>query len=751
MLRKFCVLFFFLCSCLSFADGWQSQSDRLSAIDEEIARLTAQKEQYEVLKQKIQAEQYDSKPKIALVLSGGGAKGAAHIGVLKVLEKYQIPIDMIVGTSVGSIVGAMYAIGYRPEEIETLILGLKFRELLSDSKQKGSKTIENEINSVKYPLKLHMDKEGKLSTPMGVLNGQNIYFQLKNIFARAADIQNFDDLPIAYRAVSTNITQNKEEVIASGDLSLAAFRSMAIPGIISPVPYQKNFYVDGGVVNNFPVDVAIAMGADVIIGVDITANAIRITSDSNALTVINKIASANGEQTTKFHKKLANILITPDVKEHSTVDFSNLDSLIQEGEKAAEAVAQELKYLSDSKSFEEQKQKSLQEKVLHLPKVEIHGNGIVNEKDIEAAKPKERQVHFSQKDLEIWMNNIYAHPYVNRMSYHIEREVLHLYLEEKKEITINTGLSYNSSYGGGLHLAMNMPNFFDKATTYIGTKAEISEYPKLEFSHAFNYYTQHRVFYGLSKIFYHRNPLFLYEENRKISKYASEQFGLSFGLGTELAHGLIAETNFSYYLNHYNYLEGKRDVPAFEQRYSLIKQDFNLGQEKLRDKLFISKGYSWDLHGSLAKSTDKQDIAYQAVDGRMTVLVPIHPKISFYANASTGYMSGENIPSNEHFKIGGNYGFKNNFEFWGLPFSSVLAKRFWTAGLGLQYQIVNNVFLLGKYNYMRYEDLYQQESSVGGYGLGLGLQLAQVPVMLSLAKRRSYASPILEFSVGYSF
>src|SRR3712207_122549 len=164
MLRKLSVsCFLFLTTFLScFADGWQTQEQRLSALDQEITKLLKQKENYERLKQKIQMEVYRENPKIALVLSGGGAKGAAHIGVLRVLEKYQIPIDVIIGTSVGSIVGGMYAIGYNSQEIETLITNLKFGKLLTDSKDKALKTVESQLINEKYPFHFHMDRKLKI-------------------------------------------------------------------------------------------------------------------------------------------------------------------------------------------------------------------------------------------------------------------------------------------------------------------------------------------------------------------------------------------------------------------------------------------------------------------------------------------------------------------------------------------------------------------------------------------------------------
>ena len=177
MAKKILILhLFILMFSFSFSDGVQSKASKVDAINKAIEELKMQQAHLELLKEKIEstdthiadkAPVSESRPKIALVLSGGGAKGAAHVGVLKVLEKYQIPVDIIIGTSVGSIVGGMYSIGYSPDEIEKTILNLKFTSLLTNSKDRNLKNIEDKIENDKYPFTVSIDKNLKLSFPMG--------------------------------------------------------------------------------------------------------------------------------------------------------------------------------------------------------------------------------------------------------------------------------------------------------------------------------------------------------------------------------------------------------------------------------------------------------------------------------------------------------------------------------------------------------------------------------------------------------
>ncbi len=385
------ILIFLFLSFPLFSQEYQSKEQRIDAIDQEIEILLQKKESLENLKSKIlksnskgiKSGNFDSRPKIALVLSGGGAKGAAHIGVLKVLEEYKIPIDFIVGTSAGSIIGAMYSVGYSPEEIEKTILDMNFFALMNNNKDRSLRTIEDKFASEKYPFKVNIDKNMNLSLPMGFLNGEYIYLQLKNIFSRAENISEFDKLPIPYRAITTNLNTGEEVIIKDGDLALATFKSMAIPSFLEPVQDGENYFVDGGVTNNLPVDTAINMGADIVIAVDIGANPTDIGNNSNVAAVLDKISTYKGNKNIKFQKKLADILIVPNVKEHNTIDFSNLDALVKEGEKSTLEFNYLLKNLSFSKEFQEQKSKKLEENKFEISKIKLIGNSILSEKKVE--------------------------------------------------------------------------------------------------------------------------------------------------------------------------------------------------------------------------------------------------------------------------------------------------------------------------------------------------------------------------------
>ena len=295
----------------------------------------------------------------------------------------------------------MYSVGYSPEEIEKTILDMNFFALMNNNKDRSLRTIEDKFASEKYPFKVNIDKNMNLSLPMGFLNGEYIYLQLKNIFSRAENISEFDKLPIPYRAITTNLNTGEEVIIKDGDLALATFKSMAIPSFLEPVQDGENYFVDGGVTNNLPVDTAINMGADIVIAVDIGANPTDIGNNSNVAAVLDKISTYKGNKNIKFRKKLADILIVPNVKEHNTIDFSNLDALVKEGEKSTLEFNYLLKNLSFSKEFQEQKSKKLEENKFEISKIKLIGNSILSEKKVENLAPHTDGKLYTKEDLEL--------------------------------------------------------------------------------------------------------------------------------------------------------------------------------------------------------------------------------------------------------------------------------------------------------------------------------------------------------------
>ena len=209
--------------------------------------------------------------KVGVVLSGGGAKGFAHIGVLKVLEEAGIPIDYIAGTSMGAVVGGLYAVGYSADMIDSLIQIQDWNSLMRDVVSREHIPASQRNNHNRYVASLPYefpfgDKSVGVTLPPGVFTGQNIYNLFLNTTIGYQGNINFDDLPIPFGCISADVRTGKEVVMRNGDLAEAIRASMAIPGMFTPVEKDDLLLIDGGLVNNYPVDLVRSMGADIVIG-----------------------------------------------------------------------------------------------------------------------------------------------------------------------------------------------------------------------------------------------------------------------------------------------------------------------------------------------------------------------------------------------------------------------------------------------------------------------------------------------------
>jgi len=280
------------------------------------------------------------RPKIALVLSGGGARGAAHVGVLKVLQEHHIPIDMIVGTSMGSFMGGLYASGWEPDAIAKMLIDTDWNEYIKADFDRQSIPMQRKRVQYTYQgrLGVGVNAKNEVVLPTGVLKREPLLLKFDALTSNVSDIRDFDKLPIPFRAVATNIKNGDAVVLKSGSLAKAIYASSAIPGGLQPINIDGVDLVDGGVSDNIPVDVARKMGADILIVVDVSENFPQNVNVNSYLVVMGQLVdilmrkNANKSLETLDKK---DILITPDLEGYSGLDVAAYPQIIQAGYKAA--------------------------------------------------------------------------------------------------------------------------------------------------------------------------------------------------------------------------------------------------------------------------------------------------------------------------------------------------------------------------------------------------------------------------------
>lgn len=278
--------------------------------------------------------------KVAVVMSGGGAKGMAHIGALQVIEKAGIPIDMVVGTSMGAIVGGLYAIGYTPEQMDSIVMAQNWVYLLSDKRPLKDLTLKNREDNGKYILSVPFSVKPQDAISGGVIRGRNIGQMLWQLTEGYHDSIDFRSLPLPFACVSQDVATGREQVHQSGVLPLAIRSSMSLPGIFTPINMEGKLLVDGGIINNYPVDVARRMGADIVIGVDVQDTLKNVADLQNDLIgQLSQLIDLQSQE--RWLENIANtdIYIKVNIKGYNTASFTlnAIDSLIERGRQAAES------------------------------------------------------------------------------------------------------------------------------------------------------------------------------------------------------------------------------------------------------------------------------------------------------------------------------------------------------------------------------------------------------------------------------
>ncbi|MDD7915671.1 patatin-like phospholipase family protein [Polaribacter ponticola] len=273
----------------------------------------------------------EKQPKVGLVLSGGGAKGFAHVAVLKEIDKAGIQLDYIGGTSMGAIVGGLYAAGFSAIQIEEVIKNTDFESLLRDIIPRSTSTFFEKEYLEKTMITLPV-KSGKIGLPKAVSRGQNILSFLFELLDSTENLDDFSKLPIPFFCIATDVENGGEVVLEKGSLPLALRASGSFPTLLDPVIFDSKLLVDGGIANNFPVSIMKSKGMDIVIGVDVEGKLYKKEKLTSVISILNQIVSYQMYNKSKEEKEKLDVYIHPDIFEYSVVDFDKKDEILERGE-----------------------------------------------------------------------------------------------------------------------------------------------------------------------------------------------------------------------------------------------------------------------------------------------------------------------------------------------------------------------------------------------------------------------------------
>ncbi|WP_448682298.1 patatin-like phospholipase family protein [Pseudomonas nicosulfuronedens] len=329
----------------------------------------------------------NTQPKIGLVLSGGAARGLAHIGVLKALDEQGIHVDAIAGTSMGAVIGGLYAAGYTPRELEQLALGLDWKQALSDSPPRVDVPFRRKQDDRDFLVKqkLSFRDDGTLGLPLGAIQGQNLSMLLESLLVHTSDTRDFDQLAIPFRAVATDISTGEKVVFSKGHLPQAIRASMSIPAVFAPVDVNGKLLVDGGMVDNIPVDVARQMGVDVVIVVDIGNPLLDRKQLTTVVDMLNQsvtLMTRKNSEAQLATLKSSDVLVQPPLSGFSSTDFGRVPQLIDAGYRATSILAPRLATLrkpADTEAVALSEARTPGERRPVIDRIEVENNSKVSD------------------------------------------------------------------------------------------------------------------------------------------------------------------------------------------------------------------------------------------------------------------------------------------------------------------------------------------------------------------------------------
>jgi NTE family protein len=699
--------------------------------------------------------------KVGLVLSGGGAKGFMHIGVLKVLEEEGIPVDIIVGTSIGSLIGGIYAIGYTADDLAEIVQRQKWNEVLSNDVSRLYLSPGDQALKQRYLFSLPFNREKKLSLPVGVIRAQNVLNVFCGLTANVPVNADFTQFPIPFACIATNLENGNEEVLNYGFLPTAMYASMAIPGVFMPGEHDGKLLVDGGVVNNFPVDVAKKMGADIIIGVDIRDDYYEradIKSMSEILlNMINFYSKAKDEK----NRDLCDIIIKPDGSGYSGASFSReaADTLIQRGIDAASALRSQLRALKEKYHLQPNviSRRYTEGQKWRITKVRLDADEKLNRELLLKTLNLPEGETYDYQDIKAGIDRLYGSGGFKYVYFDLADndtgKTLNLHLLLQEERSQNIGFRVNTTEAAALLLNATWKNY-SRTFSLVSISTELSANPGLSLLAETNWHAFPDLGFGLSAKFQNYN---IYDDGKKV--YDADLFYTSGKIYLEQRFRTF-RTGFSIQEEYFNgdvFARDNAQTLSDKTNFLLSGASFYASFDNMDHYYFPRKGTRMYLE--LTYNTDlKQDGKNSPyLLFKMENVLPVSPKVAFLANVYGRGILNSNYPEIKSTFIGGEpYSRYYNYH---LPFTGMspvaIGERFTAIGLvGVRFRLSSSQYLSLVFNSLQQGRQYDEivpELAVYGGGIKYNLKTFAGPLDITVGSSDFMKKPTFAANLGLWF
>lgn len=727
-------------------------------------------------------------PKIGLVLSGGGAKGLAHIGTLKVIEEAGVKIDYVGGTSMGAIVGALYASGYSVNELDSIFRATDFSKLIQDNVPRGAKTFYEKEDSERYALGLPFTNFN-VTFPQAISGGQNIYNELVRLLFHVKDIQDFKRLPIPFLCIATNVETGEEVLLDSGYLPEAIMASGTFPSLFEPTEIEGEILIDGGVVNNYPIEEIRKMGADLIIGVDVQHGLATREALSSATEILLQINNYRTVSDMKEKVEKTEIYIRPDIDEFSVIDFDRGNEIVESGEKAAYKKIEELQEIAQNqKTTPLSKKGVLKVDSLTINRLIIKGNDRYTRGYIKGKLRFNLAEKISFNKLKQGINNLSATGNFKTIRYELTSNGLGTDLilklkEDPNKMFLKMSAHYDDLYKSAALINLTKKNFL--------LKDDVASFDFILGDHIrynLQYYLDKGLYwsFGINSKFTDFDEEIDYElirtnfnvpidpNIREINLDVTDltnQIYLQTVLQEEFAVTLGAEHKLLRYstrtLNELIEESENAFVPTVSERTFFENSSYFSAYGKITldtydDKYFPTKGvfFDSDFHLYLFSSDFNDNFKEFSIGkAKLGTTLPLFHNLSLQLESEGGFKLGTSGVTSFDFVLGG-FGndFINNFiPFFGYDFLSLPGNSFVKAYGRLDYEFAPKSHFLVSANFANVaDDLFRTgewftEPTFSGYGIGYGFESFLGPVQIYYSWTPEIKNSNFFFSVGYWF
>ncbi|MBT8186532.1 MAG: patatin [Croceitalea sp.] len=727
-------------------------------------------------------------PKIGLVLSGGGAKGLAHIGALKVIEEAGVKIDYIGGTSMGAIVGALYASGYSANELDSIFNSTNFAELIQDNVPRGAKNFYEKDDSERYALGLPFDNF-KVSFPEAISGGQNIYNEFVRLLFHVKDINDFNNLPIPFLCMATDVETGKSILLDRGYLPEAIMASGTFPSLFEPSAVDGQILIDGGVVNNYPIDEVRAMGADIIIGVDVQHGLAKRESLLSATEILLQINNYRTVNDMAKKKGLTDVYIKPDIEKYSVIDFEKGSAIIKVGEKAADSVRNELLQLA----------KGQQNRAPTIERVKLTDSLIINRLIIEGNERYTRgyvkgKLRFKLADkitfdkLQQGISNLAATGNFKTIRYKLVSNGLGTDLilnikENPVKMYLKMGAHYDDLYKSGALINLTRKNLFlkddvgsfdlilgDNIRYNLQYYLDKGLYWSFGVNSSFTDFNEEIDFALIQSNFDVTDDPNIGEINLDVTDLTNQIYlqtvlkeEFAFSIGVE--HKLLKFSTRT--INNINPEPEDGFTPSGNRRTTFENSNYfstygELTLDTYNDKYFPTKGlyFDGDFHLYLLSSDYNDNFKeFSVAKSRMGAAISITNNLAINIETEGGFKLGTSEVKSFDFVLGGfgNDPINNFIPFLGYDFLSLAGNSFVKAYSRLDYKFAPKNHLLFTFNMANIEDdifrtgEWFTAPDYTGFGLGYGLESFIGPVQIYYSWTPQIKDGSVNFSIGYWF